>query len=82
MLVAHHGVERLEGEIGIDRLGAVAGEQAEMMHLARLAGLDHEARLGAQAVADQMMMHGRHREQRRDAIWSRSSARSDSMMML
>ena len=28
------------------------------MHLARLAGLDHQARLRARALADQVMMHG------------------------
>ena len=37
-----------------------------MMHLARFAGLDDEADRGAQAAADQMMMHGRRREQRRN----------------
>ena len=41
-------VERLEGEIGIDRLGAVAGEAGEVMDLARLAGFDDEADRGAQ----------------------------------
>ena len=61
-----HGGERLEGEIGVDRLRAIAGEQREMMHLARLAGLDDEADRGAQTLADQMMMHGGGREQRRD----------------
>ena len=61
-----HRRQRLEGEIGIDRLGAIAGEAGEMMHLARLAGLDDEADRGAQALADQVMMHGRGREQRRD----------------
>ena len=64
--VALHGDQRLEGEIGVDRLGAVAGEAAEMMHLARLAGLDDEADRGAQALADQVMMHAARREQRRD----------------
>ena len=35
-----------------------------MMHLARLAGFDDEADRGAQAGADQMMMHGGAGEQR------------------
>ena len=61
-----HRDERLEGEIGIDRLGAVAGEAGEMVHFARLAGFHHEADRGAQALADQMMMHGGAGEQRRD----------------
>ena len=64
--LALHGDQRLEGEIGIDRLGAVAGEAGEVMHLARLAGFDHEPDRGTQALADQMMMHGRAGEQRRD----------------
>ena len=36
-----------------------------MMHLARLAGLDDEPDRGAQALPDQVMMHGRAGEQRR-----------------
>ena len=64
--VVLHRDQRLEGEIGVDRLGAVAGEAGEVMHLARLAGFHHQADRGAQALADQMMMHGRAGEQRRD----------------
>ena len=64
--VVLHRDQRLEGEIGIDRFGAVAGEAGEVMHLARLAGFDHEADRGAQALADQVMMHGGGGEQRRD----------------
>ena len=37
-----------------------------MMGLARFAGLDDEADGGAQALADQVMMHGRRRQQGRD----------------
>ena len=68
--LGQHGLDGLEGEIGIDRLGAVAGKRRELMHLVRLAGLDHEADRGPQAAADQMMMHGGRREQRgdRDAV--------------
>ena len=36
-----------EGEIRVDRLGAVAGQHAEMVHFARLAGLDDDAGIGA-----------------------------------
>ena len=61
-----HRHQRLEGEIRIDRLGAVAGKAGEMMHLARLAGFDDKPDGGAQALADQMMMHGGAGEQRRD----------------
>ncbi len=61
-----HGDQRLEGEIGIDRFRAVAGQAREMMHLARLAGLQHQADRGAQALADQVMMHRRAGEQHRN----------------
>jgi hypothetical protein len=40
--LADHVVERLEGEVGIDRARAVADEQREVMHLARLAGFQHQ----------------------------------------
>ena len=40
-IVAHRD-ERLEREIGIDRLGAVAGQAAEVMHFARLARLHYQ----------------------------------------
>ena len=69
-----HRDQRLEREIGIDRLGAVAGQAAEVMHFARLAGLDHEADRGAQALADQVMMHRRAGEQRRDRNVGRPGA--------
>ena len=61
-----HRDDGLEGQIRVDRLGAVAGEAGEVMHLARFAGLDHEADRGSQSGADQMMMHGGAGEQRRD----------------
>ena len=61
-----HGDQRLEGEIGIDRFRAVAGQTREMMHLARLAGLHHQPDRGAQAFADEVMMHRRAGEQHRD----------------
>ena len=74
-----HRDQRLEGEIGVDRLGAVAGEAGEVMHLARLAGFDHEADRGAQALADQVMMHGGAGEQRRDrdAVGAGAAVRQD-----
>ena len=61
-----HADQRLEGEIGIDRFRAVAGEAREMMHLARLAGFHHHADRGAQSVADQVVVHRRGRQQHRD----------------
>ena len=51
-------LERLERDIGVDPLGAIACQRAEMMHFARFAGFDDEAGLHPQALADQLVMHG------------------------
>ncbi len=53
-----HLGDGLEGEIGIDGLGAVARQHREVVHLACRAGLHHQPGLGAQAGAHQMMVHG------------------------
>ncbi len=60
----------VEGEIGVDRFGAIAREAAEMVNLARLAGLDHQPGRGAQALADQVVVHRSRRQQSwdRDAV--------------
>ncbi len=50
----------------MDRLGSVAGQQGEVMHLAHRAGLDDEARRGAQALGDQVLVHRARGEQRRN----------------
>ena len=39
-----HVVERLKGQVRIDGAATVADEQREMMHLARFAGFEHQAR--------------------------------------
>ena len=59
--IRRHRGERLEGEVGIDRLRPIAREQREMVDLPRVAGFDDEADRGAKALADQMMMHRRCR---------------------
>ncbi len=64
--LTYHVVERLEGQVRIDGAGAVADEQGEVMHLARLAALEDQADLGARALADQVMMHPGDGEQGRD----------------
>ena len=58
--------ERFQREIRVDCLGAVPGEQREMMHLARRSGFDDEASAGAQPLAHKVLVHGGGREQRRD----------------
>ena len=50
----------------MDGFGAVTAEQREVMHLARRARLDHQASLGAQAFADQVLVDRGSREQRRN----------------
>ena len=74
-----HRDDGLECQIGSDRFRAVTSKAREVMHFARLAGFDHEADRGAQTGADQVMMHGSGRQQRRnrDAIRARSAVRQD-----
>ena len=59
------GIDRIKGEIGIDGLGAITGQTAEMMHLARFAGFNHKAGLRAQAGANEMVMDRRRCQQSR-----------------
>ena len=47
------------------RLRAVAGQDAEVMHLARRAGLDHQPGGRAQALAHQVLVHRGKRQHRR-----------------
>ena len=64
-LVAERG-QGIEGEVRIDGLGAVACEQAEIVDLLDFAGLDHQPDLGPEPLADQVVMDGGRRQQRRD----------------
>ena len=65
--LALHRDDRIEREIGVDRLGAVTGEKREVMDLhagfARFRST-RWAGAGSEALADQVMVHGRRREQR------------------
>ena len=56
----------LEGEIRIDGVGAVARQQAVVMHFPGLAGLQDDADARARVGLDQVMVHGPHREQGAD----------------
>ena len=58
--------ERLEREPGVDGVRAVADQQAVLVHLARLAGLDHEADAGAAVGAHEVVVHAAGGEQRAD----------------
>ena len=77
-------LQRVEGQIGVDGLGAVARQHAELVHLVRLARLHHQADRGAQALLDQVMVHGRGGEQRRDrdAVGPGRAVRQDDDVVL
>ena len=59
-------VERLEHQVGVDRARAVADQRREVVHLARLAGLDDDPRPQARALAHEVVVDRRDRQQRRD----------------
>ena len=61
-----HRRQRLEREIGVDRLGAVTGQGAEVMDFARLAGLDDQPEQGAEPRPHEVVVHRRGAQQRRD----------------
>ena len=61
-----HVIERLEGEVRIDRAGTVTDEQRHVMDLARLAGFDDQPGLHTRAGAHQVMVHTGGGEQGRD----------------
>ena len=53
----------LERQVRVDRAGAVAEQQRDVVHFARFAGFDQQAALGARAFAHEMVMHAGGREQ-------------------
>ena len=64
--LAQQVVQALEGEIRVDRAGAVAHEQRDVVHFAGVARLDQQAALGAGALAHQVMVHAGGRQQAGD----------------
>jgi len=72
-------LQRLKGQIRIDRFGAIARQHAEMVHFARFAGLDHQAGLHSQALPNEVMVHRRGCEQgrHRNAICALRAVRED-----
>ena len=70
--------QRLERQVRVDRAGAVADQQAEVVDLARVAGFDDQAALRAQLLADQVMVQ-RRRVASSDGIgaYSASTPRSE-----
>ena len=61
-----HVIQRLKGEIRIDRGAAITNQRAEVMHFTRLAGFKDETDLGALAFADQIVVQSGDRHERRD----------------
>ena len=64
--LADHFLDGGIGQVRVDRHRAVAQQQGEMMHLARLARLDHKTDVRARAFLDQVMVQTAHRQQHRD----------------
>ena len=59
-------VDGLEDQVGVHRAGAVPDEGGEVVDLARLARLEHQAAAGAGPLPDEVVLHRRHRQERRD----------------
>ena len=58
--------ERFKGKIGVNRFRAITCQGAEVMDFTCFTSFHNHARLHAQALPHQMMMHGRGRQKRRD----------------
>ena len=58
--------DRVEREVRVDRAGAEAEQQAEVVDLARFTGLDHEADARARLLAHEVVVHRARDEQRGD----------------
>ena len=61
-----HVVERLEGDVRVDRAGAIAQEQGEVMNFAGIAAFDDQPGARAQPPADHLVVQARARQERRD----------------
>ena len=66
-----HVLDGLEGQVGVDGGGAVPDEQRHVVHLAGVAGFDHEADRGAGLLAHEVVVDGRREQQRRDRARAR-----------
>ncbi len=62
-----HGRQRLQRQVGVNRFSAITRQHGKVVYLARRAGLDHQARRGAQPLHHQMLVNGRQRQQRRNS---------------
>ena len=62
--LADHVVDRLEGQVRVDRAAAITDQEREVMHFPRLAGLQDDARPGAQALAEEVVVQAGDRQER------------------
>ena len=72
-----------EGEVGIDRVGTEAHEEAVVMDLSRFAAFDHDADPSPFRLAKKMMVNGATSEQRaqRDALFAHQPVREDEKLI-
>ena len=77
-------VERFKRDIGVDRLRAVAGQRAEMMHFPRFAGFHHQPGLHPEALPHQMMVNrgGRQKRRHRDPVSALRPVGQDEDVMI
>ena len=61
-----HDLDRLERHVRVDRRRTESDQRGHVMHLAGVTRLDDQADLGAAAFANQVVVHRRYRQQRRD----------------
>ena len=63
---AHEVLDRLHGQVRVDRRGTVADERRDVVHLAHVPGLDDQTDLHPVLAPDEVVVDRRHHEQRRD----------------
>ena len=64
LAAADHGVQHLEGEVGVDSGGAVADESGEVVRVPCGRCLDHQIGVAADAFADESVVHRTGGEER------------------
>ena len=77
-----HVVDGVERQVGVDGRGAVPDEERHVVHLAGVARLDDEPHLGPVLLADEMVVHRRGQQQRRDGrpVDGRVAVREDDQV--
>ena len=65
-IMIDHALDGIQRQIRIDGAGSVAQKRGEVVDLPRLAALQYERQLRPVLRADQVLLHGGNRQQRRD----------------